>query len=91
MLKMKMLKMKNLKMKMQKRKMLKTMKMKNKMNIRKMKWPKLIRKATHWQVKAVSLTPLPVDCKILVFSNEEHFQLIITFLSSPWNSFWKLL
>ena len=48
-----MLKMKNLRMKMQKRKMLKTRKMKNKMNIRKMKtslkmkWPKLIGKATN--------------------------------------------
>ena len=48
-----MLKMKNLKMKMQKTKMLKTKKMKNKRNIRKMKtslkmkWPKLMRKATH--------------------------------------------
>ena len=75
-----MLKMKNLKMKMQKTKMLKTKKMKNKRNIRKMKTslkmkkPKLMRKATHWQVKAVSLTPLTIDCKILVFSSDSFLR-----------------
>ena len=41
--------------------------------------------------------PLSIDCKILVFSNDELFEeskivlLIITLLFSPWNSFWKLL
>lgn len=51
-------------------------------------------------IKAVSLTPLPVDCKILFFlTNDEYFEkskivlliMILIFLSSPWNSFWKIL